>query len=134
MDHNIKRGDRLRITLICEADLISDNDLWVTVPVPNTPRLTCKLPLDSTDVTIEVLTPRHWPPLRGDVWADGKGREWFAVQDEPGTPVTLVTEHGNHAASDPEELLPLHSPWRIAYKGRERRDAEARALDDEPPF
>ncbi|SEU46379.1 hypothetical protein [Nonomuraea wenchangensis] len=139
MKHNIKPGDRLRITIIGEANLLDDKDIWVAVPAPHTPRLTFKVPLDSAAITIEVLTPRYWPPMRGDVWRDGEGREWFAVQDVPDA-VTLVTEHGRHGLSDPEELLPLHGPWRIAYKGRERREAEDRDraedhdLGDEPPF
>lgn len=36
------------------------------------------------NVTIERVAPAEWPPRPGDLWRDGEGDVWFAVEDRDG--------------------------------------------------
>lgn len=131
MSDNIRAGDRLRITLICQADELKDGDrLHVSLPQRNgVTKFVGDIPLTVEGVQIEVLTPKKWPPIEGDLWQDGQNVEWYAVRRPGGSEITLVNIHGNFAADDLDDMLTLRSPWHLRREGAERKWRE-----QEPPF
>ncbi|GAB2918247.1 hypothetical protein ACFMQL_20265 [Nonomuraea fastidiosa] len=134
MSNNIRPGDRLRITLTCEADeLKHGNRLYILLPQPNgITRYIGDIPVDAQGVDVEVLTPQQWPPLLGDVWIDGKNVEWFAVRRYGSSrEIAFVSTDGHFAPESPDDMLTIRGPWRLSSPGAERK---WRDQEGEPPF
>ena len=73
---------------------------------------------------IERLTPEHWPPMTGDIWEDGDGRQWF-VQNRHGDlrliPLYVELNEDVLMADLPDHFRDYSGPVRLVYR-------------EEPPF
>ncbi|SDL74841.1 hypothetical protein SAMN05421874_12881 [Nonomuraea maritima] len=129
MTPKIRPGDRLRITILCEADELKHGDqLFVSLPQPNgVTKFVGEIPLHTEGINVEVLTPEKWPPIEGDIWEDGQDVEWYAVRRHGNREVTLVNTGGNFAVEDLDDMLSIRGPWHLVREGRERKFQE-------PPF
>jgi hypothetical protein len=128
MQGEIKKGDRLRVTLLdCHVEEVSTTsrgrflhlnfrDQYSTLNVG-------PLPIAAELLKVEALTPYSWPPRQDDIWEDGQGLKWFGVRPGDGTKVTLFSARGGYPADGLDELLVTNAPWRLVYRN-----------EDEPPF
>jgi hypothetical protein len=76
--------------------------LDLTILGPDGSHYYTQLPADWSSVTVERVTPEHWPPRPGDVWteADGTGT-WVALADQQLNRVVLVSAEMTHGVPFP---------------------------------
>ncbi|WP_336214739.1 hypothetical protein [Nonomuraea sp. LPB2021202275-12-8] len=124
----IKKGDRLRVTLLdCYVESVSTTQrgrfLHVMFRDHGSALNVGPLPVTAELLKVEALTPYNWPPRKDDVWEDGSGLKWFGVCPMGEDKVTLFSARGSYPADGLDELLLTNGPWRLVYRN-----------DDEPPF
>lgn len=68
-------------------------------------------------VDIEVVAPLNWPPVAGDVWVDGWGTKWFAVEISTGNEMRIrFVAQGNIAPQNPNTIKNTNRPMRLEYR------------------
>ncbi|MEV6033620.1 hypothetical protein AB0L65_20865 [Nonomuraea sp. NPDC052116] len=128
MQGEIKKGDRLRVTLLdCYVEEVSTTSrgrfLYLNFRDQHSNLNVGPLPIAAELLKVEVLTPYSWPPRQDDVWEDGQGLKWFGVCPMGENRVTLFSARGSYPADGLDELLVTNSPWRLVYRD-----------EDAPPF
>ncbi len=68
-------------------------------------------------VDIEVVAPLNWPPVPGDVWVDGHGAKWFAVEIPVNNElkIRLVTENSVDP-QNPNTVKNTNRPMNLEYR------------------
>ncbi|MFI9553673.1 hypothetical protein [Nonomuraea endophytica] len=117
----IKRGDRLRVTLLdCYVESVTRTSrgyfLYLNFRDQGSSLNVGPIPLAADLLKVEALTPHSWPPLEGDVWEDGQGTKWFGVRQTDQSEVTLFSAQGMYAPDGPDDLLRTKAPWRRVYR------------------
>ncbi|MEU6778608.1 MULTISPECIES: hypothetical protein [Nonomuraea] len=128
MQGNIKKGDRLKVTILdCYAESVETTSrgrfLYLNFRDQYSTLNVGPLPIAAKLLQVEALTPYSWPPRKDDVWEDGRGDKWFGVCPMGEDRVTLFSARGSYPADGLDELLLTNGPWRLVYRN-----------EDEPPF
>jgi len=118
---NIKKGDRLRVTLLdCYVEEVSTTSrgrfLYLNFRDQHNTVNVGPLPLSAELLKVVALTPHCWPPLESDVWEDGQGTKWFGVCPMDGTKVTLFSARGSYPPDGLDDVLLTNGPWRLIYR------------------
>ncbi len=68
-------------------------------------------------VEIEVVSPLNWPPVAGDVWVDGSGLKWFAIEILVAgeLKVRLVAENSD-TPQNPNTVKNTNRPLTLEYR------------------
>lgn len=126
MTKEIRKGDRLRVTLLdCYVESVSTTSrgrfLYLNFGDQHSNLNVGPIPVAAELLSIEALTPYNWPPRRDDIWEDGQGLKWFGVCPMGENKVTLFSARGSYPPDGLDQLLLTNGPWRLVYR-------------DEPPF
>ncbi|MFI6179763.1 hypothetical protein ACIA8R_29760 [Nonomuraea sp. NPDC051191] len=78
---------------------------------------------DDDSVRHTLVTAVQWPPLPGDTWTDGTGKDWFAhAAEDDGHGLALTSEFG--ARFEDKDGLKradeLYGPFRLKTPGKQR--------------
>jgi hypothetical protein len=83
---------------------------------------------DNDGTKHELLTAAEWPPLPGDIWTDGAGKDWLAHTPEDAEYGIALTSEFGARFEDEEELKTadeLYGPFRLKTPGKLRLEREA---------